>query len=429
MRRRLIVVFAAVTTMVAIAFIVPLSLFVRDVARERAVDDADRDASALFPVLAVSDDAETIAIALSRTPAGSAGRLTVYLPDGAVAGARVEPDSRVLEAQREGRAWSGSVAGGEAIVAPIVRADGTVAVVRVFVTRDDLRAGVLSAWVTLAAVGAALVIGSVLLADRLARSITGPVTALANASHRLGQGDLTARVEPEGPSEVMEVGAAFNSLAERIGELLHAEREDVADLAHRLRTPLAALRLQVEQVTDADVRAQLGESADDLGRSLDSVITVARRRVREDIPVVADLCAIVAERAAFWGALADEQGRTTTLRLPGGPLRVRVAADELAAVVDVLLENVFSHTDEAVAYDIDLRVATGSGQLTIRDAGTGFVAGDMIARGASTASTGLGLDIARRTVTGAGGTFETGESPGGGAMVRLTFPVVGQLPA
>ncbi len=77
-RQRLVLVFAAVTSMVAIAFVVPLCVLVRDVARERALDGADRDASALFPVLAVTDDADALAVAVSRTPAGSNGRLRIY---------------------------------------------------------------------------------------------------------------------------------------------------------------------------------------------------------------------------------------------------------------------------------------------------------------------------------------------------------------
>ncbi|WP_202862978.1 HAMP domain-containing protein [Ornithinimicrobium murale] len=53
-------------------------------------------------------------------------------------------------------------------------------------------------------------------------------------------GELDARVRPSGPGEVRAIGGALNHLATRIGELLAAERESVADLSHRLRTPLTA---------------------------------------------------------------------------------------------------------------------------------------------------------------------------------------------
>ena len=87
---------------------------------------------------------------------------------------------------------------------------------------------------------------SLVVADRLARSMTRPITELALTAERLGRGDLAARVEPAGPDEVREVGPALNRLAARISELLTRERESVADLSHRLRTPVTALRLDAE---------------------------------------------------------------------------------------------------------------------------------------------------------------------------------------
>jgi signal transduction histidine kinase len=422
MRRRLVAVFVAVTAMVVVAFVVPLSVFVREVARERAVADADADVAALFPVLAVTDDPAGVAVAISRTPAGARGRLSVYLADGRRVGAPVAADAPVIDAQRDARAATVAVAGGVAVVRPVVRADGSVTVVRAFVPREELHDGVLASWVVLGAVGIALVVVSVALADRLAASLTRPVEALAGAAHRLGAGDLTARVTPAGPAELAEVGGAFNTLAGRVEELVHAEREDVADLAHRLRTPLAALRLQIDQVADPGVRRTLGDSADDLGRALDAVIVEARRRSRDDVAAACDLGQIARARAAFWSALAEEQERPTTVEIDAGPLPVRLRADELEAALDVLLEIVFSHTDEATPYALRVRAAGGVATCVVSDAGPGFR--HLPARGESAASTGLGLDIARRAALGAGGTFAIGSGPDGGAEVRLTFPLV-----
>ncbi|NIT76487.1 MAG: HAMP domain-containing protein, partial [Thermoplasmata archaeon] len=63
-------------------------------------------------------------------------------------------------------------------------------------------------------------------------------------ARRMGEGDLDARVEPSEPEEIRDVGEAFNQLARRLDQLLVEERESVADLSHRLRTPLTSLRLQ-----------------------------------------------------------------------------------------------------------------------------------------------------------------------------------------
>ena len=106
------------------------------------------------------------------------------------------------------------------------------------------------AWLLLGGVSLLLLLLSVLVADQLARSLVRPLTALAQASDRLAAGDLFARAAVAGPSEVRRAGAGLNRLAVRIGELLAHERETVADLSHRLRTPLTALRIDAESLRD-----------------------------------------------------------------------------------------------------------------------------------------------------------------------------------
>src|SRR6185437_1737840 len=231
------------------------------------------------------------------------------------------------------------------LVQPVQRSDGEVAVVEVFVPAADLHAGVTRTWLVLSGLGLALFLLALLVADRLARSLTRPVTELAETAHRLGSGDLTARVEPGGPAEVREVGTAVNRLAGRIGELLAAERESAADLAHRLRTPLTALRLDAESLAGPD-RERLLDDVDALGRTVDEVIAEARRPVREGLGAACDASAVVADRVAFWSVLAEEEGRAVDLALPGRPLPVRVAAADLGAALDALLGNVFAHTPE-----------------------------------------------------------------------------------
>lgn len=423
MRRRLATVFVAVTTMVTLAFVVPLGLLVRDVARDRALTDSERDASALFPVLAVTDDPGAVALAVSRTRAGAENRLAVILPSGVIVGAALPESPQVNEAILESRAWTGDVTGGAETIVPVVRGDGAVAVVRVFVTDTDLSDGVTTAWLALGLVALALVAVAVVLADRLGRSMTRPVTELARASQRLGQGDLATRVEPDGPPEVMEVGHAFNVLAERIDDLLRAEREDVADLAHRLRTPLTALRLQIDQVTDGAVRDQLGSSADALARSLDRVIEEARRRTRDQGTDLADLADVTRERFAYWRALGDEQGRPAELVLPDDAVPVAVAHADLTATLDVMLENVFTHTPEGTGYRVDLTINGSTATLRIEDNGAGLPDPALLGRGESAGGTGLGLDIARRTAVEAGGAMRAGTGASGGACFELDFAV------
>ena len=81
-----------------------------------------------------------------------------------------------------------------------------------------------------------------------------------------------------GPAEVAKVGAALNRLADRIDEVIAVERESVADLSHRLRTPLTALRLQVEALPDRERAEELNTQVTSLERTLTAIISAARDR-------------------------------------------------------------------------------------------------------------------------------------------------------
>src|SRR5215469_12992480 len=125
--------------------------------------------------------------------------------------------------------------------------------------------------------GALLVRLAVGLADRLGRSIVRPLQALEEVTHRLRDGDLDRRHEPAGPYEVAEVGQAVNELADRITSLLATTRIAAADLGHRLRTPLTALRLDVDAVTDGSERARLAATLDTLENAVSRLILETRQ--------------------------------------------------------------------------------------------------------------------------------------------------------
>ena len=181
-------------------------------------------------------------------------------------------------------------------------------VVDVFVTDAELTQGVFSAWVLLGVLGLVLVLAAVLVADRLGISLIRPIKGLATAAHRMSEGNLEARVEPSEPEEIRDVGEAFNQLANRLDQLLMEERESVADLSHRLRTPMASLRLQVEKVGDIEDRGRVLAQVDRLEQSIDQLIVAARSGPGSELGrCVLDV--VVEDRAAFWRVLAEEQGR------------------------------------------------------------------------------------------------------------------------
>ena len=419
MRYRLILLVAATTSLVLVAFLIPLAVLVRSAAADRAVNAAVVQAQTLAPVVN-STDQQALAALLDQANADGGTQFTVYLPDGTRLGAPVPRSAAVIQAAT-GTSLTASAAGGrEVLVAVAGRADGT-AVIRTFVSDADQRRGVRRAWLVLGLLGLGLLLVSVLVADQLARAVVRPLTAVVRVSHRLAGGDLAARAEPGGPPEARAVGAGLNLLAERIGALLAHERETAADLSHRLRTPLTALRIDVESLRDPAERERLTVDVEHLVHTVDVIIQAAREPVSEHGVALCDAVQVVTERVEFWSALAEEEGRDVHTSIEPGPLPVRISPDTLATVVDALLGNVFAHTPEGAGFHVLLAAqAKGGARLVVTDNGPGPPDFLVPGRGHSTGgSTGLGLDIVRRAATESGGRLLLDRAPHGGTAITV----------
>ena len=203
--------------------------------------------------------------------------------------------------------------------------------------------------------------------------------------------------------------------------LLEHERAGIADVSHRLRTPMTALRLRIDALADPGDRARLGEELDRLQAR--STPSCARRGAseRQGLTGVVDGVAMLAGRVPWWAPLAEDQGRPFEVRLEvAGPVPVRAGADDLVALVDVLLDNVFTHTPDDAAVRVTLdRDGAGCAwwsRTPVRGCPTASTSTDRGASGGG--STGLGLSIARRTAEESGGRLALGGSDDlGGASV------------
>jgi signal transduction histidine kinase len=350
---------------------------------------------------------------------------TVYLADDTIVGEPRPLDPPVQLARDKG-AFFAEADGGRDLLVPVYTETGE-AILRVYVTDEELTGAVAGARLTLLALGLALLAVSVGLGLLLARTFLRPISELGATAEQLAGGDLSARVPASDIREIDNAGTALNRLASRVVELLGLEREEVADLAHRLRTPVAALRLDADSLPDSDSTTRLRADVDRLDRMVDEVIREARRPLREDIPSSADLCSVARERTAFWVVLAEDQDRTLSLDIPPGPLPVAAEARDLGDALDALIGNVFSHTDEGVAFRVAVGAGAGPGAwLEVSDSGPGFSSSAVVQRGLSVSgSTGLGLDIARRLAERAGGSIEIGSNDSGGARVRLNLTRTG----
>lgn len=421
MRRRLVRLSLATTVLVVVAFLVPLGLLVRRQAVDSAKVGAERDAQSVAALVALAvvgaGDPESVASVIGDLPQGT----IVVLGDTVLGDARPGQGSLAGPATVSRSTIADDVAGGWEIALPVVGSTD-IAVVVSFVTSEELTAGVAKAWVLLAVLGLVLVGVAVWVADRLGRSLTAPIEDLARSAHQLATGDLDARVEPSEPEEIRATGEAFNYLAERLEQLLAEERESAADLSHRLRTPLTSLRLQAEALGDREERQMMVGQVDRLEHAMNQVIDLARSRAAQP-PGVCRINQVVMERAVFWKVLAEEQGRDMTVDLTEFDDVVALSDTELGVVIDTLIGNVFSHTPPGADFEVRTgKTQGGMAWLAVADAGPGFGDRSMLERGVSGAgSTGLGLDIARRTAQSTGGNLEIDDRPGGGAVVKVLF--------
>ncbi|MEV4637200.1 HAMP domain-containing sensor histidine kinase [Actinoplanes sp. NPDC049548] len=419
MRRRLTLLVAATTCLVLIAFLVPLALLVRQVAEDRAISRANGVLQTIVPLIGTDTD---LALAVDGQPLP----VSVFAPDGAVIGQDAAPTPAVALSAAQLESFAVDTAAGREVVVPVASTRGTY-VVRTVVPEAELSRGVTRSWLALAGLGLALVVLGLVVADRLARTLVAPIADLSAVSHRLARAELSARATPAGPPEVREVALALNHLAGRIQDLLRDEREQVADLSHRLRTPLTALRLEAESLRDPAEAERVAAAADGIARAVTTVIQQARRRGGER--QACDATAVVTDRVAFWTVLAEDTDRRVRREVPHGPLPVAIPADELAAALDALLGNVFAHTPDGTAFGVSLAPRPGGGAvLTVDDDGPGFPPGAQRRGASGSGSTGLGLDIARRAAEASGGSLRVKTAPGGGGRVCLELTGVPALP-
>jgi len=431
---------AVVTATVVLAFCIPLSLFVRSVAYDRAIDGAELEARSLAAELLTVSDRATVE-RLTRLANGAAGTpATIYLANGLVLGAPAGAPGTVPAAVRAGHtATIATPAGGRFVWEP-VRGRSVSLAVMVSVPPGLLTRGVARELILLFGGGALLVLIAIVLADWMGRTIVRPISDLEDVTHRLRDGDMERRVVPAGPYEVAEVGRAVNELADRIDSLLASARMAGSDLGHRLRTPLTSLRLDIETLTDPATRASLASDLEALEIAVNRLIRETREPPRP--PGRADLAGAIRNRMAFWAVLARSQGRHFAFEAPSRHIEVGLDKDDLEAAIDALISNIFGHTPEGTSFSVGLRqTAAGSGTwaLVVEDdgvaaarvAGAAALAPAGVAEAAAApsapplssptrgAGTGLGLDIVRRTAERAGGTLHISRSRNGGFRVEL----------
>lgn len=236
-------------------------------------------------------------------------------------------------------------------------------------------------------------------------------------------GDVTrAWLAMGGIAFVLITGAviAADRLGMRALRAMDAEREVAADLSHRLRTPLTALRLDADALPAGTVADRIRQAVDALDTEVDSIILSARSSSAARASEQTDLVDVLADRLAFWAVLAEDHGRHWEVRGGQTPIYLRVPRADAIAAVDALLGNVFEHTPQGTAF----RVTVSDSAFVVEDGGLGIADAEAaLRRGVSSeGSTGIGLDIVARIARVAGGRVLIDRSDDlGGARVTVTL--------
>ncbi|MEU8842711.1 HAMP domain-containing sensor histidine kinase [Streptomyces roseus] len=449
MRRSLAGVALAVTSMVALSFLIPLAALVMSLVKAQAVTAAEQRAAALAPILTLTTD--PAALRESAASLDPAQQLVIHLPaDAAPLGESKAPAALLERAQQGRESISQEIPNGWICLQPVVLPGDRVAVIENFVPEEELTHGVKESWAVMSFLAVTLVGGSVLVADRLGSKVVRSSKKLAQASRALGQGDLDTRVDPVGPRELRDAGVAFNAMAHRMTELLAVERELVADLSHRLRTPLTALHLASERMAGTPESARVEAAVGELEAELRAIIAAARTPLAvgpmgqgmlgtepsaapDPAGAAGSRCEsadVVRRRTAFWSVLAEQQDRSCTVDVTQEPTAVGLSDDDVAAVVDALIGNVFRHTPPGTPFGVQVVRTAQAVELVVEDGGPGIPEPELaLSRGSSTGSTGLGLDIAGRAATATGGSVHIDRGPLGGARITVSFALAPQAPS
>ena len=457
MKRRLLVSYLSITAFVLLVLAIPLGVSYSNSVERRLTSDLQHDAFSL-----ATRAREPLADGASVEPTRALQELAARYRD--TAGGRVvivDADGRSIADSDSGspvgrdfssrpeidRALHGAEVSGTRssetlgtdllyVALPIGSVDGIQGAVRITYPASVIDQQIQHIWWLLAATGG-VVLGIVFLASLLlARSVTKPIDDLEAAAEHLGAGDLAARAEvPKGPAELTVLAESFNATAARLEQLVGTQRAFVADASHQLRTPLAAMRLRLENL-EPDVHGAAAEDLEGaldevarLSRLVDGLLALTRAEQSPSSPSAIAVDAVIDGRCDAWDAFAAEKHVRIAADVDGAPV-ARATPGRLEQVVDNLLNNALEVAPEGSAVRLAVADRGPWVELRVSDEGPGmspeeracafdrfWQSGGARKEGRPNGHFGLGLSIVRELVVGDGGDVALEPSATGGLEV------------
>lgn len=277
---------------------------------------------------------------------------------------------------------------------------------------------------------------SVLIRAAVNRALA-PLDALGHDIRQRDEKDLQPIRTDNLPQEVAPLGLALNQLLERVTRLLTRQRQVLADAAHELNTPLAAVKLQA-QLARRSQQEERGAALDELDRGIArsthlvaQLLQMARLEAdgRERRPVPVRLCQLAADTVAAFSARAEARGIDLGLDTCDA---VEVMADpqDLQVLLDNLVDNALRHTPPGSRVDLLVQRHADHVELVVNDNGPGIAEADRqrvlerfvrLNPQEEATGSGLGLAIVAQIAQQNGGLLTLASSPPGGLSVRVRF--------
>ena len=268
--------------------------------------------------------------------------------------------------------------------------------------------------ILVASLGAALV----------ARRVVRPLSELTKAAAKVAVGSGAPHVQEEGPADVRNAAIAFNAMAEKVTRTLESQRHLLSAVGHDLRTPLTAMRINLEFVEDDELRDGLLRNLDELQALTEQVLAAAKGAGGEQRRNV-DLSALVESLCTD----LDEIGEPVSWA-NHGPAPIACRPNEIKRAVRNLVENAVAYGHKADVWIAD----SGDGyDVLVEDNGPGIPENDKqrvfepfvrleSSRNAGTGGTGLGLTLVKAIAESHGGAVLLENRPGGGLRARMHLP-------